>query len=121
MDHQREAIAWNGQQADRVANQLRQNHAAEAKNRESNFRLRTDFNRMYAKAEWGKIQSQINASEARSKQKTQLMDEVLKLTKTGAQIIGERVQKKQDALKVLWKDHANKSVSYTHLTLPTKA
>ena len=101
-------INWNNKQATRITNALQENARAEQKNRISNFKLRQEFNRMYAQAELDHGKSQVKKSVDQLKLDQAVFDDILKFTQTGAKLLGQQIQKQQDTNKALWKDNVRK-------------
>jgi len=86
MSHMKDEIEWNNKQSRRFVQQLESNAQQVAKAHETNFQISQDISQVVANQKWSNFETRIKESERKRASKKQQFQDLLSLTKTGAQL-----------------------------------
>ena len=86
MGHMKDEIEWNNKQANLVTAALERNNQIEAKNRSDNFELSQEIGETIANQKWRNFETKIKLRESKRKAAEKNIQDLLKLTTTGAKV-----------------------------------
>ena len=97
-------LAWKNKQTNRLVTAMEQNAAFEAKNREDNHRLRMMYRDTLAKNKWKQFEQIIKNEGTYAKQRENDLMAILSLTKSGAQLVNQYQEKRNDDIDAFARD-----------------